>query len=189
MSSKLLLTFQVSFQHTHLVTLWFRISWWCLLSPWCDIRGFVSPQQSFFLLVSQPHQAACISPGGLPSHFPFCLGRWLSVCPLLGDPSPSLWPPGLSSVAFPGQHYHKDCPQKVRGPAVSCSLLFDQSLAEFHKVCTEEDSFIIVRGIISSTDLEPEWSRSNPSSTTSSLILARYLLLEASAFSSVKLAK
>lgn len=114
------------------------------------------------------------------SHLPLCLGR-LSECPLLGDPSPALWPPGLSSVAFPSQHYHKDCPQKVRvqpSPApFHLTRVWQSFTSGVHR-----GGQLYYRAWLAALTLEPDDLRSNPSSTTSSLVLARYLLFRGLSF-------
>ena len=166
MSSKLLLTLQgvvppyFSFQHTHLVTLWFTISWWYLfISTMWHQRTPASLTE--FSSVGLPASPGCLWSLWWPaSHFPLCLGR-LSECPLLGDPSPALWPPGLSSVAaclgcLSQPALSQALSTESSCPTVSCSLSFDQSLAEFHKWYSRGRTALLSY-VISSTDFRARW--------------------------------
>ena len=101
---------------------------------------------------------------------PICLGRLVSALCLgirhlpYGLQVSALWL--LSWEAFPSQHYHKDCPQKV---------LVQPSPAPYH-LTTVRQSFTsgMLRGgqryyctWLAALTLEPDDLRSNPSSTTS----------------------
>ena len=159
MSSKLLLTFQglvppyFSFQHTHLVTLWFRISWWCLfISMMWHQRTPVSLIE-FLLLVSQPHQAACGPSGGLLPTSPFALAGWVSAL-CLGIPHPPyglhvsvLWPFPASTIT---RTVHRKFLSRLLLP-----FIWSESGRVSQVVCTEEDS--ILSYVISSTDFRARW--------------------------------
>lgn len=189
MPSKLLLTLQglvppyFSLQHTHLVTLWFKISWWWrfISMIWHQrtptaLAVFFCWSPSLTRLPVVP-LVACLP-------LPLCLGRLVSALCLgirhlpYGLQVSALWL--LSWEAFPSQHYHKDCPQKV---------LVQPSPAPYH-LTTVRQSFTsgMLRGgqryyctWLAALTLEPDDLRSNPSSTTRCLIWQGTYSLEASA--------
>lgn len=98
------------------------------------------------------------------SHLPLCLGR-LSVCPLLGDPSPSpyglqvsvLWP-------FPASTITRTVHRKLVS-TVSCSLFIWPESGRVSQVwCAQRRTALMYRAWLALT-LEPDDLRSNPSST------------------------
>ena len=163
MSSKLLLTLQdlvppyFSFQHTHLVTLWFKISWWWLFISmiWHQrtpmaLAVFFSWSPSLTRLPVVP-LVACLPLPPLPWQAEWVPSAWGSITCLMASRS-VLWL--LSWEAFPSQHYHKDCSQKVLVQPSPAPYHLTR-VWQFHKWYAQRTALLL--HVVSSTDFRARW--------------------------------